>query len=240
MPAVRNAVLILSALVCAAHADTITYLTQQRSVDALLEFSPDGGSPTAFQSGASTSNTGWFDENATAADSGYASSASQHSQIHSLGVLADGSASLGKPLLGGDLTAHQTVLSSLVVEFSVLADTLYYLNANFTFNADTGGMITASGAMSASLSGVGGDIFEQANSFPTPDSFADIDFASSGVLAPGTYTLSIDTEIALTSLPYEIGGDALASYQIDFGLVPEPAGALLLTTVSVIALRRRR
>lgn len=238
MPALRNAVLILAALSGAAHADTLSYLSQTRSVDAWLELSPNGGSPDQFQSGAATSDSGGFDEVAAVVESGYASTASQNSLIHSSGILADGAVSLAKPLLGSDLAAHQSVVSSLMVEFDVLAETPYNLDANFSFAADTGGMITAFGSMAASLFGPGGAVFEQINSFPIPDSLASVDFSSGGFLSPGTYTFTVYTEINLDSMPYEIGGDGLASYEVDFGVVPEPSAVALLALLAVAGMRR--
>jgi hypothetical protein len=238
MPALRKAILVLAALSGVAHADTLSYISQSRSVDAWLELSPSGGPPNQFQSGAATSDSGGFDEVAAVAESGYASTAAQNSLIYASGILANGAVSLSKPLLGSDLTGRQSVVSALTVEFDVLAATPYYLDANFSFETDTGGMITAFGSLTAALSGPGGTVFEQINSFPIPDSLGSVDFSSGGLLSPGTYTFSVYSGITLDSMPYEIGGDGLASYDLDFGVVPEPSAIILMALLAVAGVRR--
>lgn len=240
MLAARTAIILVVMVAASAQADVVTFLTQSRAVEAMLELSSAGGPPITLETDTATSDSGMFDEIAAVAEAGYSSTASQTSHIHSAGVWADSVVSLAKPLMAGDILAHQDVLSSLVVEFEVLTDTPFYFDADFAFVVDTGGTSIAFGSLDAALSGPSGAVFDRSYTFPFPDSFANVEFLSSGELVPGTYTLAVSAQISLDSMAYDIGGDSTASYSLDFSFVPEPSAAALLAGLTVLAGLRRR
>jgi hypothetical protein len=121
-----------------------------------------------------------------------------------------------------------------------LAESLYRVgftvpaSRDFTFDAVvTGGGFFGSGALSAVLTGPGGEVFS-GTAFDIPGQSRQIHQA--GTLAPGDYVLDLNFSVRGLSTSVEITGNGTAA----MNFVPAPSAAGALAVCALFASRRRR